>query len=153
MSASFQLEVVRVKGTSEVRTKRWTEGVFWAASRALRAPAIEGVMTALGSPTSKARTEATWATPETSVLVLMGVSGVMERSRTFGDFIVCSGSDHIFHHHGFVFPCAVLLVEKLLQPTGFGGISNRSSDFVASFQELVGDMTSDVSIRACHQDG
>ncbi len=57
---------------------RFTEGLFSAAVRALTAPAMVGVTTLWGSPTSKAITEATWATPETSSQGVVLVSGFRE---------------------------------------------------------------------------
>ena len=52
----------------------------------------------------------------------------------------------------FEFAATVTLVEEFLHPAGFGGITDSSSNAVASFEELIDDMAANESANAGNED-
>ena len=55
---------------------------------------------------------------------------------------------HVFYYYGLEFALAVLLVEQVGQPGGFGCISTSTPHLVAGLDELVGNMACNEAIGA-----
>lgn len=70
---------------------------------------------------------------------------------TFTCLVKGTAFRHVFHYDGLKFVLAILLVEQLAQPGGFGCIPAGAPYKVTGLDELVGDVASDVAIGTCDE--